>query len=210
VTQLLHLRRLVRSRLGVPVTDQLFTDDQLDDHINLAVEAVEAEQRWPWQEHAEVVYLDEMTPDIALAPSWRATRGLFLDNGTELKLVSPSDVLSWYVSSTDVAGEPQVWAPIGDRIVLRPLPTGAVKLTHYFYTQPVWLRADGDEPDMPEQFIGSIVAKAAELLSTREDDRAAAAAHNVEYREWIDRMRRDVRRSTTPTQIRVRAGSWLG
>jgi hypothetical protein len=210
VTQLLHLRRLVRSRLGVPSTDQMFTDDQLDDHINLAIEAVDAEQRWPWQEQMETTILDEMTPDISLGPAWRATRGLFRDDQIELKLVSPSDILSWYVSSTDVTGLPEVWAPIGDRIVVRPLPSGQVKLVHYFYTQPVWLRHDDDEPDIPDQFVGAIIAKAAELLSTREDDRAAAAAHSIEYRDWIDRMRRDVRRSTTPVQIRVRPGSWLG
>jgi hypothetical protein len=210
VTQLLHLRRLVRSRLGVPAGDQMFTDDQVDDHINLAVDTVDGEQRWPWQEQIDTVNLDEMSPDIALGPGWRATRGLFRDDQTELKLVSPSDVLSWYVSSTDVAGLPEVWAPIGDRIVVRPLPSGAVRLVHFFYTQPVWLRSDDDEPDIPDQFIGAVIAKAAELLSTREDDRAAAAAHSIEYRDWIDRMRRDVRRSTTPVQIRVRPGSWLG
>lgn len=210
MTQLRHFRRLVRSRLGVPVTDQLFTDDIIDDNINLALQTLEAEQRWPWQEHVETVTVDPAEPDIVLSPGWRATRGLFItEDNTELKTVSPTDALSWYVGVTLVNGRPQVWAPIGDRIVLRPLPSGPVTLTHYFYTEPVWLRDDDDQPELPGQFAGAVVAKAAELLSTREDDRAAAAAHNVEYREWIERMRRDLRRSTTPAQIRVRAGSWL-
>lgn len=209
MTQLRHLRRLVRSRLGVPVTDQLFTDDQLDDNINLAIQAVEAEQRWPWQEHVETVTVDPDQPDIVLPDEWRATRAVLLDNHTELQLVSPTDALSWYVASADVSGPPTVWSPIGDRIVLRPLPGGPTTLTHYFYTEPAWLRDDDDRPAAPDQFTGAIIAKAAELLAMREDDRAAAASHNIEYRGWIDRMRRDTRRSTTPVRIRVRAGSWL-
>jgi hypothetical protein len=210
VTQLLHLRRMVRSRLGVPPTDQMFTDDQLDDHINLAVETVDAEQRWPWHEHVQEIQVDEMSPDIPLGPDWRATRGVFISDGnTELQVVSSSDVLSWPVGTTSANGRPAVWAPVGDRILIRPLASGPTVLTHYYYTQPTWLRADSDEPAIPDQFIGSVVAKAAELLSTREDDRAAAGAHNVEYNEWIGRMRRDVRRSTSPIRVRVRAGSWL-
>lgn len=204
MTQLLQLRRLVRSRLGVPATDQLFTDDQVDDNINMAVATVEAEQRWPWQEHVEPVTVDNVQPDIILPATWRATRGLFTDPGTELSLVSPSDALA--VTGT---GQPSVWAPIGGRIVLRPLPAGSLTLTHYFYTGPAWLSNDTDEPELPDQFAGAIVAKAAELLSTREDDRSAAAAHNLEYNEWITRMRRDSRRSTTPTLIRVRSGGWV-
>jgi hypothetical protein len=210
VTTLMQLRRLVRSRLGVPTSDQMFQDDQLDDHINLAVEAVEAEQRWPWQEHVDTVYIEPNTPDIPLGPRWRATRMLLVaDTKVELQLVSPSDVLSWYVSAVDVGGPPTVWAPIGDHIVVRPLPSEQIALTHYYYSHPNWLRGDDDEPETPSQFVGAIVAKAAELLSVREDDRAAAGAHNVEYNQWIERMRRDVRRSTSPVRIRVRAGSWL-
>src|SRR5262245_45220612 len=176
----------------------------------MAIQTVEAEQRWPWQEHVETVTVDTVEPDIVLSPGWRATRGLFVtDAQTELKLVSPTDALSWYVGTNLGNGRPEVWAPIGDRIVLRPLPAGPLTLTHYFYTEPVWLRDDDDRPDLPGQFAGAVVAKAAELLSTREDDRAGAAAHNIEYREWVDRMRRDVRRSTTPITPRVRPGSWL-
>lgn len=210
MTQLLHLRRLVRSRLGVPPTDQMFTDDQLDDHINLAVETVEAEQRWPWQERVDTVTLTSDDPNIALPANWRATRGLYrAEDAIELSLASPSDILSWAVTSTAIGGLPQVWSPIGDRIVVRPQPVDPIDLTHHYYIQSVWLRADQDQPTIPNQFVGSIIAKAAELLATREDDRAAAAGHNLEYNDWIDRMRRDVRRSTGPVTPRVRAGSWL-
>lgn len=209
MTQLRHLRRLVRSRLGVPQGDQLFPDDQLDDHINLAIETVEAEQRWPWHEHVEQVTIDQDNPDIELGSNWRATRSLHLDTGEELALVSPTDVLSWYVSQSDVTGLPQVWAPVGNAVLVRPLPNGPVTLTHFFYTQPTWLRGDDAVPAIPDQFDGAIVAKAAELLSVREDDRAAAITHLTDYERWIDRMRRDVRRSTTPVRVRVRPGGWL-
>jgi hypothetical protein len=40
---LMELRRLTRSRLGIPVSDDFITDAVLDDHINLAVQAIEGE-----------------------------------------------------------------------------------------------------------------------------------------------------------------------
>jgi len=201
---LMQLRRLVRARLGVPSNDDMFQDDVLDDHINLAIDTIEMEQRWPWQERIEQVTVSPAAPDIVLPAGWRATHGLF--NGEEeLSLVSPLDILSW----AETSGAARVWAPVGDSLLVRPLVSGDVTLTHFYQRDPVWLRDDSDQPDMPSQFTGAIVAKAAELLSTREDNRAAAAVHLADYTGWIQRMRRDLRRSTGPLRIRVRPGSWV-
>jgi hypothetical protein len=54
-TTLMQLRRLTRSRLGVPITDDFFSDAILDDNVNLAVQAIEAEYRWPWAERVDPV-----------------------------------------------------------------------------------------------------------------------------------------------------------
>jgi hypothetical protein len=47
---LMQLRRLVRSRLGIPVADDFMPDHVIDDHVNLAIQAIESEFRWPWSD----------------------------------------------------------------------------------------------------------------------------------------------------------------
>jgi hypothetical protein len=106
-----------------------------------------------------------------------------------------------------MVGHPRVWAPYFDRIEVRP--TGGGDVNHAYYVDEPWLAADDDTPNLPDRYAGCVIAKAAELLAVREDDRAAAAAHNAEYTSWLVRMRKDVRPSTGPVTIRVRPGSQI-
>jgi hypothetical protein len=55
----------------------------------------------------------------------------------------------------------------------------------------------------------AVVSKAAELLSAREDDQTARAAHGNDYAKWVQRMLRSQRRSTGPLKVRVRPGGWV-
>ena len=202
---LMQFRRLVRSRLGIPITDDFMPDRVLDDHINLAVQTLESEARWPWTDAAETVTINAAVPDIPVPDNWRATRSI-TSGRSELTLISPIDILEWL----DAGGEiPQVWCPIGEVIVVRPTPSSDVEVVHYFYTQSPWLRDDEDVVEVPEQYSGAIVAKAAELLAARESDGGSATRHGAEYNQWVARMRRETRRSTTPTRTRVRPGSWI-
>lgn len=205
-TNLGQLRRLTRARLGIPMSDNFMTDPVLDDHINLAVQAVDAEQRWPWGEHVDQVPITSTLPDIVLGATWRATRAVF-DSQRELSYISPGDLLSW--TTSEVGARPRVWCPLNGVIAIRPITPDDITLTHYWYGQPAWLREDEDQPDIPDQFAGVIVAKAAELLASREGAGADSARHKSEYDDWIKRMHRDVRRSTPPTRVRVRPGSWI-
>lgn len=202
---LMQLRRLVRSRLGIPIDDAFMADRVLDDHINLAVQTIEAEARWPWTDAADLVTLNAEHPDIELSTDWRATRNVMFA-GQELALVAPADVFTWF---TDVAEIPKVWCPMGDVVVVRPTPSSDTQVLHYWYRQSVWLRDDEDTPMIPEQYGGAIVAKAAQLLAARESSGADTTRHGEEYSSWISRMRRDVRRSTGPTRTRVRPGGWV-
>lgn len=203
MTTLMQLRRLTRSRLGVPIADDFFDDATLDDNINLAIAAITAENRWPWNERAEPVYLAAGDESFLVPDQWSATRSLFVGD-REVSLVSPTDLARW---STTITGPPRVWTPLNDRIAVRP--TGGGELIHSYFVDELWLVEDSYSPTMPSRFAGAIVAKAAELLAVREDDRAAAAAHAAEYSSWLVRMRKDVRTSTGPTIPRVRPGSQI-
>jgi hypothetical protein len=198
------LRRLVRSRLGVPVADDFFGDPILDDSINLAIQVVEGEYHWPWSDALDQVAVAAGSLSFPAPTAYRATRAVF-DGTTELYMVAPGDLLS-YVGST---GDPRVWCPMGDVVTIGPAPSDDRVLLHYWYRQPSWLADDNDQPAIPDQFIGSVVAKAAELLSSREGSTADAARHNNEFNTWIARMRRDVKRGTPPTRVRVRPGGWI-
>jgi len=204
-TTLSQLRRLTRLRLGIPLSDNFMQDPVLDDHINLAIAEIDSEQRWPWSEVLDDVPITPAIPDIVVAENWRATRAVF-DAQRELFYVAPGDLLA---RTSSVGAPPRVWCPLGDRIAIRPATQGDLTLTHYWYRRPAWLREDADQPDIPDQFAGSIVAKAAELLSMREGAGADSTRHHSEYTDWVTRMRRDVRRSTPPTRVRVRPGSWI-
>jgi hypothetical protein len=202
---LMQLRRLVRSRLGIPINDDFMSDRVLDDAINLAVQTIEAEQHWPWTDVAELVTINATTPDIVPRPDWRATRAVLFGD-QELALVSPIDMLRWAGATSSI---PAVWAPVGEVISVRPTPSTDTELTHFYYRQSAWLRNDEDTPNIPEQYGGAIVAKASELLAARESSGGDAGRHSLEYKDWVQRMRRDVRTSTGPTRTRVRPGSWI-
>ena len=205
-TNLMQLRRLVRARIGVPLTDDFLPDHVLDDHINLACQTLDAEARWPWAEMAETATLTSTSPDITPTDDWRATRAVLYQE-RELKLVAPADILRMSDLSSDL---PAVWCPLNDVIAVRPKTASSVDVIHYFYRQCMWMADDADAPMIPGEYTGAIVAKAAELLATRESSGGDVTRHAAEYAGWVARMRRDTRRSTTGITVRVRPGSWLG
>jgi hypothetical protein len=204
-TTLMQLRRLVRSRLGIPISDNFLDDQVLDDHINLAIETIEAEARWPWLQAAELVDIDADNPDIVPPENYESTRAVMFGE-QELALVSPADLLTWQETHADI---PKVWCPMSAVVAVRPIPTSPITLIHYFYVQSTYLRADHSDPLPPPQFSGAIVAKAAELLAARESSGGDATRHGGEYAEWVTRMRRYSRRATGPVTVRVRPGRWV-
>ena len=202
---LMQLRRLVRNRIGVPISDDFMPDRAIDDAINMAVQTVDAEQHWPWCDAAQTATIDAATPDIAPPDDWRASRAVMFGE-EELGYLSPIDVLTWMDTRGDV---PKVWSPINEVIVVRPVVNTPVVVRHLYYRQSAWLREDEDTPLIPEQYGGAIVAKAAELLATRESSGGDATRHGAEFQAWVARMRRDTRRATGPTRTRVRPGGWI-
>ena len=205
MTKLIVLRRQVRNRIGVPVTDGFHTDDRIDDAINAAISSVEAEARWPWQETVATPTTVADTETLTMPSDWRVTRSIHIGDD-ELYQRSPSDLYTW---NDNDRGRPQIWTLVGGQVRLRPIPDQAYDIVHIYYKQPTVVVDDNDEPDMPTHFTEAIIAKAAELLAIREDDRAAASAHLAEYMGWVQRMRKATRLTTKPVRIRVREGSWI-
>ena len=201
---LLRIRRLVRARLGVPASDRFFSDDVIDDHINLAIETIDTEYRWPWFDAVATMSVLAGSRSFALPPDWRVTRAVFYNNA-ELAGVAPADL----ARRTPSEGVPEVWAQIASTIAIDPYPSSDIEVGLLYYSRSRQMENDRDELTMPAQFVGAVVAKAAELLCVREDDSAQAESHRAEYSSWLGRMRREVRRTTAPVSVRVRDGSWV-
>jgi hypothetical protein len=201
---LIKLRQMVRDRLGVPAHDSFFDGSIIDTNINLANFAIEGEYRWPWSERADEVVIPT-TGQLTVPDNWRSTRAL-LTEYAELEEWPYYD-LRWRYS--EESGQPQHFSLINKTLHVRPIPSQEIPATHIYYVQPDVLAQDTDEPALPNEHIGTLVAKAAQLCAIREDDRPSADSHLGEYLQGLERMRKDVKGTTRPGRTRVRAGSWL-
>ena len=203
MANLMQMRQSVRSRLGVGVNDNFVTDDSLDSHINIAVQTIEAEHLWPWQEVRATLDSVAGTNVIALPDNWSKTRALTYQ-GQEVNYVTPYD-LERYEGS----GVPSHYTIINRSILLGPEPVTPIQLVLFYYKNPTYLSDDTDTPEMPARYYPAIVAKTAELMSVREDDRASASNHMAEYFQWVKRMQKENRTTSRPAGRRIRPGAWV-
>jgi hypothetical protein len=205
-TSLLFIRKLVRDRLGIPMHDSYFPDPLIDANINLAILAIEESHRWPWNETIGTLTLDESGESAPLPDDWRATKAVVDDGGDALELCASYDLERY--RQGNVQGTAGWFCIIATDIHFAPVGLGQT-FTHYYYRDPQLLNVDNDILRMPSQHVGTVVAKASQLCSTREDDRPSAAVHLAEYYEGLDRMRKDTKPSTRPQQKRIRPGNWI-
>ena len=204
---LMMLRGRTRNQLGVPQTDQLFTDQIIDDFLNMAVDIIDAEHNWPWRE--STVKLAATDGVLWMPTNWRATRTLWWKD-VQLVNISPSDPRMSYELGSGSA--PVYWAQIDARVHVVPATAGDTDedFTLDYYDEGVPMSRDEDALGMPDMFAGAAIAKACELLSLREDNAGAAERHAASYAQWLGRMRRSLRRSTGPIVPRIREGGWIG
>lgn len=204
MANLLQLRRMVRNRLGVSPSDTFYRDDQVDDAINNAIATFESERNWPWQLRSVSATTTAADGTVPLPSDWRATRALYRD-GYEMVLVPPYELLDY----GDDAGDPSVFAHIGNTLEVRPIPAVGTVFKLMYYRAPSLLTTDNSEPDLPRDAYPAIVAKAAQLCSTREDDRPSAAVHQIEYDQWVLRLMNTAESSKRPAGRRIRPGNWV-
>jgi hypothetical protein len=198
------LRNMVRQRIGIPVHDDYFTDPVLNTNINLAISDIEAINRWPWSYRSEDIELDA-TGIYTLPDNWRTTQALTIDRN-EVHEITDYDM---HMRTRMESGIPEYFTIVDRELHVSPKPPGPTTAHHYYYVEPQLLSVDEDQPRIPSVHVGVIVAKAAQLCSVREDDRAAADAHMIEYMTGLERMRKSVRPTIRPTALRIRRGSWI-
>lgn len=173
------LRAAVRTRIGVPDTDALFTDAVVNALVNAALQRISTEGDWPWLEDAEVLTTANGDGDYAVPADWIRTVNVLDASGLPLRR-SPIEDLDFIGGS----GQPRLWGIFGDQIILRPIPTTVQSFTHrYIKTEPE-LTVDADTPLMPVPYHYAIVALAAYFAFRRSSDLQEAGAAKAEYDDW--------------------------
>ena len=137
---------------------------------------------------------------------WRSTRAVTIGR-EDLREVPDFDLETRHLQVAPT--QPNVYAFAGRTMRFGPLPDGEYEGRHFYYVLPDFLASDDSETRIPDQHIGVIVAKAAQLCAIREDDRTAAGEHLAEYMMGVEKMRAEVRSGTRPTTPRIRRGSLL-
>ena len=194
---LVTLRKMVRDRLGVPAHDSFFTDPVVTTNVNLAIMSVESEYRWPWAERY-VTFQSDATGQFSTPANWRATRAVWVDR-QQLEEMAPYMLLERY--SSDPVGVPRHFSIINSIVYLRPIPSTDITISHLYFERATLLANDNDEPLIPTEHIGTVIAKAAQLTSIREDDRPSADSHLAEYLTGIERMRKQIPRNRCGARV---------
>ena len=203
MANLLQMRRMLRNRMAASSSDQFFKDDVLDDALNNALATFESERNWPWQLQQSNIVTTDATGDVAVPTDWRATRSVWCQG--DLSEVAPYDLLE----RDATIGTPAVFAMVGTTMKLWPYAPAGTTIKLIYARQPTLLVNDNDSPQMPALYYPALIAKAAQLASVREDDRAAAGTHLLEYQQWLERLNMTTVQSTRPKGRRIRPGSWV-
>jgi hypothetical protein len=178
------LRSAVRNRIGVPATDSLFTDPVVNEIVNHALHAIEAEWDWPWLEATENIPTAAGTASYApLSTSWLRTLELQYGDYPPLERWDIARLRAMGVP----AGRPNYFAVYADQLQLRPVPTAVLTLTHLFIKRENDLAADADTPLMPATYHWALVEYAAYLCYRRSNRLDAAGGALAAYTAWRDK-----------------------
>lgn len=197
----------VRTRIGNPSTDGFFTDAQIGDMVNEALQITNAEADWPWLQASTTfnTAIGTATYDPTSATGWVKTRGLCIDGQDAMAERSLIELREWGVVPT---GTPAFWALENELINLRPVPNAVFTVIHdYIKIEPEL--SSTAEPLMPASYRWSIVEYACYLAQLRQGNEQGAGAAKAAWQDWLGKMADHRRRTTGGRRIRVRPGSAL-
>lgn len=207
---LTQLRDAVRVRLGVPASDNFFTDATLTDLINEAVQTYSVEFDWPWLEATTTFATVANQEGYAVPADWVRTQVLTPPDDYPLRYISLNELRQRNeVGGLFSAQFPDSYTVAQDQIKLSPIPQSVRTYTHDYIKAEPTLSGASDTPLCPAQFQYIIVAKACALGYMRQNEMERAMGWERQYDKWLMRMRDNRKRTTAFTQIRVRPGSMI-
>jgi hypothetical protein len=195
----------VRTRLGNPSTDGFYTDAQIGDLVNEALQVYTTEADWPWLQATTTFPTVAGTATYSPPAGWMKTRLLTIDGYDSMRERSLAEIREVAVA---VTGQPDWWALENELINLRPVPNAVYTVIHDYYKIEPELSSTA-EPLMPAQFRWALVEYACYLAKLRAGYVQEAQAFKSVYEQWIQKMADHRRRTTGTRKIRVRPGSAL-
>lgn len=199
------LRHAVYDRCGVDTDDGLLTADVVNRFVNSALHLIAADEDWPWLRTSTTITTDG-SADYAMPDGWLKIRGVRIDGDLPMTYYDKLELdQRWPLAST--VGRPSEWCDEGDRLLLRPIPSGAFDVVVDYLRQEPELGSDSDTPLMPYTFHDAIVERAAVLAFRRTGEDGRAQAAMVEYAEWRKVAMKNGSRFRGPGKIRIRPGN---
>lgn len=204
--QLSTMRTAVRTRLGVPATDGFFTDAQVTDIINEALQIFATEYDWPWLKTQENIATVAGTGSYTPTSGWYRTKALTINNENSMQKRSLQEIREF---NTDETGIPEVYCEDAGTLLLRPVPDQVYTVVHDYYKFEPELVDDADVPLVPAQYRWAIVELACHIAHLRQGDETRAERSLAAYGLWISKILDNRRRTSPPTRVRVRPGHQL-
>ena len=200
-------------KIGVATTDGLLTSAAINDCVNEAMHAINAETSWPWLQASEQINTiggtDTYTPGAGsllhgAVGAWDRTLDIRFTDDRSLSEYEPFELRERWALVQN--GEPFNYAIDVDLLIFRPIPDSVYALRHTYIIQDPDLVGDSDTPLIPAAHHMAIVEHAAYVALRRDQEEPRAQAALAAYQAWLQQQRVSRRRSDKPWRVRVRAG----
>ena len=178
------LQTAVYTKMGIPSSDSLITSTKLTAFINEALNQMESEGVWQWQEGTET--LNATVGNATLTPSstnFGRTVALTIPGGDPLEL-KPIAFLDKLVNAS---GPPIFYGFWAGQLIIRPKADASYSFTHRYMKREVALVSGSDTPLVPDRWIPAVVEYAASLAYRSINDADNAARCIAAYQDWIRR-----------------------
>lgn len=177
------LRTSVRTRLGVPSTDSVYTDTVLTAHINDALQHVSTEADWYWLEKSETLSLTSGTAAYTVATDCTRTINVEDPTGVPLQRKPVDELVAMTTAQSAVV---RFFSPYGLKLEFRPVPNTSISVIHRYIGGETALSADGDNPLIPTQFQQMVVEYATYLAAMQVGNMAEAETRLKLYDQLVE------------------------
>lgn len=189
------MRGKLRTRLGVPDSDGLYTDTVVDSLINSALHYLESEAAWGWLEAEETVTTINGTATYALPAGFRASIGVTSPDGYGLEKATAEH----HRLLRGASGVPKVWDIFAATLRFAPTPATGLAFTHIYIGAEAELEADDDTPLLPAVWHDAVVEYAAYLGFRRWGSATEAGSALAAYETWLEQMMKQAPRYSLST-----------
>jgi hypothetical protein len=201
-TTLADLRTKVLYRLGLPTTDAMVPNADLDQSINNGLDAMAADYDWPWL-YSE--YTANTTPGTNLFSTGDKQRVLWVAYGSDLLTLSTQEDM---IRFADRTGQPTYWTSAANALYVHPVPDAAYTLKVAVIQVTTPLTTGTDVANVPDMYSSLAVIYAAMEHAVRLKDTKLFSMLSAQKDAWLKRVKDNARFEAGTVRIRTRT-DWV-